>query len=511
MNNSINLSKNFKSNNKRDIFIDGNENEFFIKDIKKKSKKNNEKKIREEIKLFVNKDKKRSIEFKESIVKDNDKYIKKERKGSKWLYEEIMKKMIIIKISGAVHVYRNNLGYYELISDNNLEKFIRGEAPKEFSQYINCNIVRETIMWIKSDKSLEICKENYEEYEPEIDSIRYINFKNGIYDIYNDSFFDHSPNYIFTSYINCDYNIDDNLENKVFAKYIMDCCDEDKKSLLQIQELLGVAISNYRGFKKAFFLLGPPNSGKSTFLDLLINLIGIQFCSNVNLHDLNERFRVAGLCGKKLNAVGEMSEINLKRLDIFKSITGNDFIQAEFKGKDPFEFKNKALLIFAGNNLPKLNVEDPTGAFYQRMNLIVFQKRKKAEEINHNLLNDLLKEKQFIIKFALKGLKRLIKRNFRFSESDLAIQVKDNHYKKTNSFNQFLNEMCIFKVNSRISNRVFEEQYYKYCEKKCIDIIPKSEINSILRKLNNIRRKKMRIEGEVVNGIEGIEVLKDFI
>ena len=48
-----------------------------------------------------------------------------------------------------------------------------------------------------------------------------------------------------------------------------------------------------------------------------MNLIGKRFCSNVNLHDLNNKFRLAGLAGKKLNAVGEISEIDLNRLDIF--------------------------------------------------------------------------------------------------------------------------------------------------------------------------------------------------
>ena len=44
------------------------------------------------------------------------------------------------------------------------------------------------------------------------------------------------------------------------------------------------------------------------------------------------------------------------------------------------------MLIFAGNNLPNLKVEDATGAFYKRINIIVFKNGKKPSEINYDLL-----------------------------------------------------------------------------------------------------------------------------
>ena len=288
---------------------------------------------------------------------------------------------------------------------------------------------------------------------------------------------------------------------------MIDSFGDDKDSWKQIQELLGVTISNYRGFKKAFFLLGPTNSGKSTLLDVLTELIGRKFCSNINLHDLNDRFRIAPLKDKKLNVVGEISEINLKRLDIFKSLTGNDFIQAEFKGKDPFELKNKALMVFAGNSLPKLKVEDSTGAFFNRINVIVFKNKRKAEEIDYNLFDNLMKEKEFIIKFAIDGLKRLIRNNFSFSESNLSKSIKNNQYKKENSFQLFLREKCKLTIDSKVSVKDLMNEYYNYCEKKCVNIITSSDINAILRGMENIKRKKMRINGVSVNGIEGIQII----
>ena len=236
-------------------------------------------------------------------------------------------------------------------------------------------------------------------------------------------------------------------------------------------------------------------------------LIGRKFCLNINLNDLSHRFRIASLKDKKLNVVGEISEINLNRLDIFKSLTGNDVIQAEFKGKNPFELKNKALMVFAGNSLPKLKVEDSTGAFFNRINVIVFKNKRKAEEIDYNLFDNLMNEKEFIIKFAIGGLKRLIRNNFIFSESNLSKSIKNNQYKKENSFQLFLREKCKLTIDSKVSVKDLMNEYYSYCEKKCVNIITSSDINAILRGMENIKRKKMRINGVSVNGIEGIQII----
>lgn len=435
-----------------------------------------------------------------------DKEVKKEKekeiKGNQWLYESIKTKLKLIRINEDIYFYNKEFGYYELVKDTRLDSFIRQKAPNEQKKYINRGIISETIAWIKADSEIEI-----DTKIKEIDPVRYINFKNCIYDIYEDRILPHSEEYIFTSYIDCNYHSYSNSNGQNFAKYLIDSFGDDKDSLKQIQELLGVTISNYRGFKKAFFLLGPPNSGKSTLLDVLTELIGRKFCSNINLHDLNDRFRIAPLKDKKLNVVGEISEINLKRLDIFKSLTGNDFIQAEFKGKDPFELKNKALMVFAGNSLPKLKVEDSTGAFFNRINVIVFKNKRESEEIDYNLFDNLIKEKEAIINFAIDGLKRLIRNNFNFSESNLSKSIKNNQYKKENSFQLFLREKCKLTIDSKISVKDLMNEYYNYCEKKCVNIITSSDINAILRGMENIKRKKMRINGVSVNGIEGIQII----
>ena len=176
-----------------------------------------------------------------------DKEVKKEKekeiKGNQWLYESIKSKLKLIRINEDIYFYNKEFGYYELVKDTRLDSFIRQKAPNEQKKYINRGIISETIAWIKADSKIEI-----DTKIKEVDPVRYINFKNCIYDIYEDRTLPHSEEYIFTSYIDCNYHSYSNSNGQNFAKYLIDSFGDDKDSLKQIQELLGVTISNYRGF-----------------------------------------------------------------------------------------------------------------------------------------------------------------------------------------------------------------------------------------------------------------------
>ncbi len=93
--------------------------------------------------------------------------------------------------------------------------------------------------------------------------------------------------------------------------------------------------------KKWFiFFVGKPNSGKSTLLDLITEIVGKKYTSAVPLHKLHERFAVANLFGKKkLNVSGELNDSEIKDNSMIKILTGGgDEVAAEFKGQDFFLF-----------------------------------------------------------------------------------------------------------------------------------------------------------------------------
>ncbi len=116
--------------------------------------------------------------------------------------------------------------------------------------------------------------------------------------------------------------------------------------------------------QKADLLSGPGGSGKSTFLTLVINFIGIENVSTLSLHTLeNNRFAISELYGKVANICADLPGTRLSHTSNVKSITGGDTVQAEIKNGRFFSFRPYARLLFATNHLPR--ADDADEAFYQ--------------------------------------------------------------------------------------------------------------------------------------------------
>lgn len=121
---------------------------------------------------------------------------------------------------------------------------------------------------------------------------------------------------------------------------------------------------------KSPFVDGPSRSGKSTELRIMQALVGADNCSAIPLHSFADRFAVAGLYGKMLNSVADLSSEDVRDLSVFKMVTGEDAISAERKFKDPFTFTNRALLAYSANEPPA--VSESSRAYLARMVPIKF-------------------------------------------------------------------------------------------------------------------------------------------
>ncbi|WDC83311.1 DUF5906 domain-containing protein [Caloramator sp. mosi_1] len=126
-----------------------------------------------------------------------------------------------------------------------------------------------------------------------------IAFNNGVYDISDNNFKEHSHQYIITNKIPWDFNPNaySELADKTLNK--ISCNDTEIRSLLE--ELIGYTFYRRNIIGKAFILTGEKQNGKSTFLDMITALLGTDNISALDLKELGERFKTAELFGKLAN------------------------------------------------------------------------------------------------------------------------------------------------------------------------------------------------------------------
>ena len=190
-----------------------------------------------------------------------------------------------------------------------------------------------------------------------------INYDTGEVDLLS-----HNPAFRFNYTLKVRY---DATADKAAVKSYLDTLGVERDILLQIPAHALLSMTG-RVYKKAYFIKGDPDSGKSTFIDLITRyLFGPAVCSSISLQALlYDRFRLAELDGKVLNAYADLSDQKIRDVGLFKALTGGDAVTVERKHRDPYSMVNKALLVFSGNKYPAIDAGDE--AFWGRWNAISF-------------------------------------------------------------------------------------------------------------------------------------------
>ena len=96
--------------------------------------------------------------------------------------------------------------------------------------------------------------------------------------------------------------------------------------------------------KKALFLVGQGDTGKSQLKSLVERLLGRGNFIGIDLKEIESRFGTGAVYGTRLAGSSDMSFLSVDELKTFKKMTGGDSLFAEFKGQQAFEFTFNGLL-----------------------------------------------------------------------------------------------------------------------------------------------------------------------
>ncbi|HHQ4155647.1 TPA: phage/plasmid primase, P4 family [Clostridium perfringens] len=313
-----------------------------------------------------------------------------------------------------------------------------------------------------------------------------VNVRNGLLDIRDMSFKEHTPSYLSTVQLNVEYNPHANCPQfEKFLNEVLDC-----RLIPLVQEILGYLLTTNTSAQKSFVLLGPARTGKSTLLWVVeYLLLGKKNVSNIPWQEIGDKFKTAELLGKLANVFSDLPSKSIDDTGIFKVVTGEDYLMAEKKNKNPFKFRPFARLVFSCNELPK-NYVDRTEGFYRRLIIVPFNRQIDKNKIDKALKYKFQREKEGIFNWALEGLKRLYENNFEFSENELTDGVKKEYKRENNNVISFVEE-C-FEIDSLFSCSRIEiyEAYKEFCVEAGLKALSQIKFNKELEGNFNVTRAR---------------------
>jgi len=225
-----------------------------------------------------------------------------------------------------------------------------------------------------------------------------------------------------------------------------------------IQEFAGYALTTDTSHEIALWLCGPSGSGKSTIILALQTMLG-ERCGVLGLADIERsQFALADLPGKTLLISTEQPSLYVRASYKLNALISGEVLRVEKKYANPFYLKPTAKVMWASNEMPRL---DPGDGLFRRIKVIRFKSPTFAPDpsIKRRIAN----EGPGILAWALEGLRRLRERGY-FLIPQCVEEASKQFRMKNDVPATFVEECCEVGKELKASAEELYRAYKTWCE-----------------------------------------------
>jgi P4 family phage/plasmid primase-like protien len=306
----------------------------------------------------------------------------------------------------------------------------------------------------------------------------WIQFKDTIVDLEKGTKLNASPDYFFTNPLPYKLGESDSTPtiDKFFKEWV--CCEgvQDETYIETLYEIVAYCCCQEQFLQMIIALTGSGSNGKGTFLNLISKFLGLSNVCASNLRTLaTKQFEASALYKKLVCFFGEVDSNDLTNTNLIKSLTGEDLIRFEFKGKTPFTDHSSTTPIIASNSLPR--TPDKSNGFYRRWLIVDFPNQFK---VKRNLLAEIPEEEfENLGNKVLLVLTSLYQRN-EFTNVGTIDERIDRYETRSHPLITFISEECE-EGYGMIKLREFANEFNVYLKKKRLRPYTVNKIGKMLR------------------------------
>ncbi|MDP9476639.1 MAG: phage/plasmid primase, P4 family, partial [Actinomycetota bacterium] len=210
----------------------------------------------------------------------------------------------------------------------------------------------------------------------------------------------HDPAHRATSAVPYDY--DAGAEAPAWGRFLSDFVDPE--TVLFLQEFAGYCLTTDVSHETALWLCGPPGGGRSTFIAGVEAMLG-ERAGVLGLGEIERsQFALADVPGKTLLMATEQPSGFLKATHTLNALISGDRLRVEKKYKDAFFVHPRAKILWAMNDLPR--VQSANDGLFRRVKVVEIE--PVPEDKRDPGVKEAVKgEGAGILVWALGGLARL--------------------------------------------------------------------------------------------------------
>jgi putative DNA primase/helicase len=240
--------------------------------------------------------------------------------------------------------------------------------------------------------------------------------------------------------------------------------EEDQKTL---QEYFGYCLLPTTAAQKALFIIGNGGEGKSIIGGVMGAIFGSGMVSGSvdKLSDVNRaRFALAPLVNRLIMCDDDINLSALENTAVIKQIvTAQIPLEIEQKGVPSYQAVLFSRIIAFGNGALS-SLYDNSEGFWRRQLILSAKPKDPNREDDPELLNKLLTEKNSIFTWALRGLERLLKNNYKFTVSEKTVQTVEEKKRESNNVLSFMESDSVIIDHNNTHCVTCTDLYNIYCD-----------------------------------------------
>jgi putative DNA primase/helicase len=249
----------------------------------------------------------------------------------------------------------------------------------------------------------------------------------------------------------------------LWERFLWRILAENEDLITYLQRVVGLCLTADASEQCLWLLYGCGSNGKSTFIDVLLALLGdyaMRAVSDLLLAKDREGHSTdrADLCGKRLVATMEVDEGRRLAESLMKQLTGDATIRSRRLYENNVEFLRTWKILLAVNHRPAVQGTDH--AVWRRIKLIPFTVTIPDEEQDKQLGRKLLAELPGILAWAVRGC--LEWQRHGLGEPEEVVQATDAYRTEQDTLARFIEDCCFVHPEARIQASRLLQVYHNW-------------------------------------------------
>ena len=297
----------------------------------------------------------------------------------------------------------------------------------------------------------------------EFDRHKYLfNVTNGIVDLKTGKLQLHDRNLNLTKITNVDFN--ENAKCPEWMNFLDSIFQGDKELIEYMQRLIGYSMTGEITEQIMVFLIGGGSNGKSTFINIIKDLMGeygkqAKSDTFIKKKETGANNDIARLVGARFVSAIESEDGEVLSEAFVKQITGGEPVLARFLRQEYFEFIPEFKVFFTTNHKPVIKGTDE--GIWRRIKLVPFNLQLPKHKRDLKLSEKLSLEMPGILNWAIEGCLKWQKHGL--DEPGKVSKATGDYKEEMDIIGPFLFERCYIDVAQKISAKELYEVYSNWC------------------------------------------------